>query len=116
MSARHEHTFRIFLDIITAHSAAGWFEFCALLLTMLVFYEYYRKSIDCFLTSSLCLLSLLCFLLADSSDHLEKIVRRKVLIIVVHEVVWIEVTVLCLHPYKVPTIEHIHEVAQYIID
>ena len=79
---------------------------------MLFIYLHYWKSINSFFLRPFCSLPSLRLLLTYLTNHLEKIVRCKIRIIVVHEVVWIEVSVLCLHSSEFVARKYIHKTSQ----
>ena len=76
---------------------------------MFLTYLYYWKSVHGFFLWSFCPLPSLSLLLTYLTNHLEKIVGRKIRIIVVHKVVRIEISVLCLHSSEFVARECIHE-------
>ena len=69
----------------------------------------YRQSVYGFFLWTLCPLPPLSLLLTYLTNHLEKFVRREIRIIVVHEVVRVEVPVLCLHPSELVAREYVHK-------
>ena len=64
-----------------------------------------RKSIDGFFLGLLCTLPSLSLLLADTTDHLEHLIRGEVGVEVVHERIRVKVIVGGLHPCKLVAIE-----------
>lgn len=112
VSTRHEHALRFELNAVAANRTARCLQLRPFLLAVLCFYfddwEFIDSGFLCFLRS----LSLLSLLFAHTADHLEQVIRSKVLIEVVHEVVWVELPILHLHAEELRATEDVHEVAQ----
>ena len=115
VSTRHEHPFPALVNIITAYGAARGFKFISALFAMLLVDLNYRQSGYGFWLRPLCPLPPLSLLLTHLPNHLEKIVRREIRIIIVHEAVRVEVSVLCLHPSELVAREYTHKASQQIV-
>ena len=115
VAAGHEHAFAALVDVVEAHCATRRLQFVFNFLTVLFINFYNGQSVYSFLFRSLGSLPSLGFLLANSTYHLENGVRGKVLVIVMHKVVWVEVAVGSLHPCELVPREYIQEATEQVI-
>ena len=111
VAAGHKHALGSTIDEFHADCAAGWFHLTLEVFTMFLFNFDDRKLVHCRFLGCFATLPLLGFLLTHATNHLEKIIARKVLIKIIHKVVWVEAAVGHLHTQELPSIEYVHKVA-----